>query len=305
MRTALAALCLGPVLNGCSAGTTASTTTSTPASTTTSTPVAVPANLNGNWLLTGSLPFTIAGRNPPNSTFGVAMTISNSKGNELSAYVDRNEACSNGVTSGFLAEVSGTVASDGTFSMTNSSASFSATATGTVPATPPSSWTGHLDIKDNTGACASQSLDFTAVRIADVTGTYNGSAILNSVIGGTVQAPQTTLLTFTLQQGAIGPANSISGPADISGNVVAQGTTCFATGNLPIRTLPPLASDPISEVLGSLVQLQSIMNDGSVLSLSGRIMDMSSSTIYVTSVSSNNAGRCTSLSAAPFMLTKQ
>jgi hypothetical protein len=265
-----------------------------------------PANLNGNWLLTGNLPFTTLAGNPLNSTFGAAITVT-VLGNNLIATLDRNEVCGNMVASGPIGVVIGSVASDGSFAISTTSTILSDTArvTGTIPAAAASSWTGHLDLTDNTTFCSiSRTLNFTAVRIADVTGTYSGTPTLNGTLGGTLQPPQAATFTFTLQQGNTAPGTPVPNAALLSGTATVQGSTCFTSGTLPLPTLSPAgALIPISSVLGSEVVLQATMNDGSTIVIVGHIMDTSSSKIYVTGVL-GSGGTCGTFSAAPFTLTK-
>jgi hypothetical protein len=199
------------------------------------------------------------------------------------------------------------VASDGSFILSTTSTILSNTATvaGTVPSTAASTWTGHLDLTDNTAFCSiTRTLNFTAVRIADVTGTYTGTASLSGTIGGTLQSPQAATFTFTLQQGNTAPGTPAPDAALLSGAVRVQGSTCFTSGTLPLPTLSPTgALIPISSVLGSEVELQATMNDGSTILILGRIMDTSSSKIYVTGIT-GSGGTCGAFVAAPFTLTK-
>lgn len=275
--TSLVALCFVLLLNGCGSGATPTQAAA---------PSPVPAYLNGNWLLTGTLPLTTVAGNPLNTSFGAAVTISVID-NNLIATFDRNDACfnGNGVASGPIGVISGAVASDGTFSMITTSTilSDSATVTGTLPATIASSWTGHLDLTDHTTLCAiNRTQNFTAVRIADVTGTYGGTATLNGALGGTLQPPQNAFFTFTLQQGNTAPGTPAFDAALVSGSVAVQGTTCFVTGTLPLPVANPGGIRvPISSVQGSEIELQATMNDGSTVSLIGHLMDTPSSRIYV------------------------
>lgn len=297
-RMSLALLCLlAPVVQGCGSGTASLSTPAVSSS---------PANLNGNWLLTGNLPFTILAGNPLNSTFGAAMTVS-VLGNNLVATLERNEVCGNTVASGPIGVVTGTVASDNSFAISTASTivSDTATVTGTIPATADSSWAGHLDLTDNTTFCSiSRTLNFTAVRIADVTGTYSGTASLNGTLGGTLQSSQAATFAFTLQQGNTAPGTSTPNAALLSGTATVQGTPCFTSGTLPLPTLSPTGGlIPISSVLGSEVELQATMNDGSTVVIVGHIMDTSSSKIYVTGVV-GSGGTCGAFFATPFTLTK-
>jgi len=191
----------------------------------------------------------------------------------------------------------GSINSDGSFSMQESPVVQGlpvATLTGSVPANGASSWNGHLTLSNPAGSCpAAQSMDFTAVPIGNVTGTYSGMGTLEA-FGS--PATQSATFSFALQQGAVLPGSATLDAALLFGTVSVQGLSCFLSGTI--------SSTAGNGVLGSEFVLQATMNDGSTAEFLGQIMDTEAQHLSVILVSVSS-GTCNSLFSSPFTVTRQ
>src|SRR5580698_5856225 len=203
---------------GCGSGTPAS-------------PVAAAGSgLNGNWLITGALPF-IDPLNPGSHAFGISMTFALT-GNQITAGGTENVPCGNFIV-GSGAVLAGTLATDGTVSMQSTLGAPvpSLALTGKGPAAGASTWTGTYTYTSASVSCP-QTLAgaFTATRIADVTGTYAPAApvqLTPASLGATAQAVN---LSFSFVQGATVPGTTQFDPELLSGSVQIQGSSCFKSG---------------------------------------------------------------------------
>ena len=296
LRITAALLCLLPFLFGCGAATTAVLPVATPAS---------PAFLTGNWLLTGMLPLNPLPSGAVNPNFGAATTIT-VVGNDVLADVHVSVPCSV-IVPGFIHLIlEGSVTSDGSISVSTGSQVVllpTASITGKLPATAAAtSWVGHLIFSGSSGFPCSpaQDVDFTATRIADVTGSYVGTTSVN--VGGTSQA---ITLSFVLQQATTAPGGQLTNAFLLTGSLNLQGSNCLSNGTLPgIPTSPPQGVVPVSSVSGSEVRMMATMNDGSTASMIGEIMDAASSNISIGQVI-GSGGACGAYSAGPLTLIKQ
>jgi len=272
---------------------------STPVTTTGPTPV--PATLNGNWLLTGSLPFADPlGSGPPNSTFGLAMTFA-VQGNQLVAADTVNMLCGAFVSSGSGGVVTGTIASDGSFTAQTAAGTPLTLSTlqikGTVPAAGATSWPGTYSFTTTNPSCPFTMTGlFTAVRIADVTGTYNGSTTLNPSTGATFTTPQPVTVSFTLQQGAVLTGSSQIDPEVLTGAVQVKGSSCFSSGTA--SSIAP------GGVLGNEFITIFTMDDGSTVNLLADVENAQSTKASIRNLS-GGGGKCGFFFTGPFEIVRQ
>ncbi len=257
--------------------------------------VPTPANANrflaGNWLLVGSLPVST-------STFGVVTSTAlavtfDVTGNAVTAGTDLETTGMCGSSSasfGSTPTETGTVASDGTFSLsTPGSATIvpfsSLTLQGTVPASADAPWKGtytystmNPSINNNPPCNVNRSGAFTATPVQDVTGTYSGSGSIPGTAAGSTPAPVS--VSLSLQQGGTlyGPplVAAVSSRLALSGSIQVQGLGCFTSG-----TTSTVAS---SEVRGGSVVAIFVANDGTTASLTGNILDTGSMRLSINSV---------------------
>jgi hypothetical protein len=255
------------------------------------------ANLDGNWLLTGQLPFAGLGSSGiiTNTQFGVAGTFS-VVGSTVVAALSANLPCGAFTASDALGVMTGTVASDGSFTLQNANTVSVGTVTlsGTVPSSATSSWSGNLAVSLAGAGCPGiGQTSFTAVKIADVTGTYSGS----STITFANATPSAQVLSFqiALQQGAALTASGTDFPEVLTGTVKVQGSPCFSSGTIVAPTG--------GGVLGSKVVINATMNDGSVLTSVGDILDTGAMQIEMSNLI-GSGGSCGLFSTQAFTLSK-
>ncbi len=245
----------------------------------------VQSNLNGNWLLAGVLPtqpLTSGGN------FGFAMSFA-VNGSEVLGSGSAQFVC-NGVNTGFTfgALVHGTIAADGTFTAkaptSVNGGGLNVVVTGTVPKIAAGAWSGTYTLESAplglaTACTFSQSANFTASPIANVSGKYVGTGTLSLPLGQQqTNAPVT--VTMNLQQG--GTVTSTAGVSSydallLSGTVQVAGTSCFTSGVLgPFTGAPATSAGSVegSQVIGTFT-----MDDGSRMLLGGNLADTAASKI--------------------------
>lgn len=300
-----AGICFG--LSGCGAG-----NATNPVSTGPVTNPLAATNLNGNWLLTGSLPTFPS---PITTAPGLSMTFS-AADNAVTGTGTALIACGglsgggtstgNGAAIGFGVSALGTVQADGSFKAQTSSGIVeggtvpSVTVTGTVPKAPQGSWSGTyvIDPGSLNGSCSgSQSGTFTATPIQAVSGTFTGTGTLTQ---GSMQS--TFSVTVEVQQGltvAAADGSSTFNSSLLSGSIQVQGLPCFSSGSI----VQPAPQPPGVEgaVEGSHVIALFRMNDGSQLSLLGSISDQAASQISSPGLAVF-PGTCTALQGASLRL---
>lgn len=294
IQAALNALCISLVFSlvGCGAG-----STTLPATTSNS--------ITGNWVLTGALPFF--GPNQfTNRNFGVTMTFS-TVGDQIVGGGYFQVPCSPSGT--FSADigggivVSGTVDAKGSFTAQSPATQPSALATlqlqGSAPSASASSWSGTYSFSSNNSGCPfNSSGPITAVRIADVTGTYTGSALLYPNGGSSNGSGQPISLTFTLQQQTTAQISAVNGGV-LAGTVQVQGSPCFSSG-----TIIPAQPQVEGNVLGSHLLATFTMNDGSRLDLPADIEDVTSGKLEVIGAAIVG-GACDRQGTGSFELSRQ
>lgn len=250
---------------------------------TTQVPTAGASSLDGNWLLAGTLPQQqiVVGTPPP---FGLAIDLNVSQ-NRVTGFASERVNCSAGMSLS-LGSISGTVASDGTFTLQSAEVINAAvpilTITGTAPATPGSGWEGSFTLTEPSGITCSTPLtgQFSAASIPLLSGTYTGTVPL--MLSG-IQSGSATPVSITLQQGGVPSSNSMGlfpGDLLLSGTIEFQGQGCLTSGTTA-GALDPLGMPETSSVQGDSIHASFLMNDGSTLIVSGSISALDSSKISV------------------------
>lgn len=256
------------------------------------------SGLNGNWLITGTLPFSDP-LNFGNHAFGTSMTFT-LVGNQFSAGGSENIPCSAGLVIGGGVVLTGTLAADGTLSAQSTQGAAplpSLTLTGTGPAAGASNWTGTYTYTSTGGSCPlTVTGPFTAMRIADVTGTYAPAAPVQLTPSSLGATPQTVTPAFSFVQGATLPGTTQFDPELLSGSVQIQGSSCFKSG--------AAAGVAGSGLLGSTFVTSFTLNDGSTVSFVGDIEDTGATRLVIHSLLFSG-GACGTISSGPFELVKQ
>jgi hypothetical protein len=242
-----------------------------------SAPVAPPVSpLAGNWLIVGPMPTVFGSK-------GLQLTLTvDVLDNKLFAAGFGNISCgSYSKAFTFPAGATGTIATDGTFSLQsltagNSEASLSIQ--GTVPKANDAPWPGNYTISFSpplvgpSGQVCDSTLtgEFTATSFPRVSGVYAGTefeAVGFNGVPGTVQ--------MLLQQGVMVTDSRGKRYLDnirLTGNIRVQGSACLNTGT----------TDPsVSGIQGNNVYAQFLMDDGSTLTLIGTLTDTTESQIAV------------------------
>ncbi|MBS1822643.1 MAG: hypothetical protein JST61_11835 [Acidobacteria bacterium] len=260
--------------------------------------------LAGNWLLTESMPseaFT-PGQAP---TFRLAMNVDVS-GNVVAATGSGNDICGKTFLSfGLGLPTSGTIAPDGSFTVQSSSIlPETVLIQGHVPQAPGGPWSGTYSTSITVsspalGGCQSSSSgSFTATYFPLLNGTYSGNvtgaALTN---GGLFQGPLPTSIQITLKQGGdaipVFPTRLPTGSI-LTGSIRVQGSTCFSSGTTDLFG--------VSNLQGNRIFAFFSMDDGSELTLSGSITDISESRIGQTFVTVRG-GRCSGATPTGFVLS--
>lgn len=269
----LAACGAGLLLSGC--GSTAGPTSVKPTA----------SALAGNWLIAGPLP-----TNDPNTATGFRLALTfDVTGNNIVAGGFGSNFCDNaGYRFGSVA--SGTVAADGSFTMTTSVTYPFATGTikGMVPQVIGGPWSGSyaLSLGTPAPACdANLSGTFVATSFPLVSGIYVGTGSVQTTSGVTMP------LTFqvSLQQGGTltnpvnGATSTIFSNAVLTGSIRVQGSPCFSSG--------VTSAKPASSVEGNTVSAAFTMDDGSTLSMEGVLTDLTEGHI-ATSFVLVSGGKC-------------
>jgi hypothetical protein len=285
-------ICSGVTLSlaGCAGGTTITSVGLTPGAST---------NLSGNWLLAGALP---ASTSITPSAISVTATF-DVNGNNVTGIVQALVPCLTIGAIGSPIIVSGTVAADGSFTLSNvviagiaSTQAF--TLQGKIPAAAGGTWAGNYSFTNSGSACAGVTNGVVAASpIALVAGTFSGTASLGNQ--GTALS-QATPIKVTLQQGGpVNVANSPSSNLPLSGTI-AVSSNCITSGT---STGAPIAGF----VEGSQAGAMFLMNDGSTVLLDGQITAQDSSRLSV-QMFTTNVGTCNqgfnNSSASPIQLLK-
>jgi len=242
-----------------------------------------PANLNGNWLISGSLPSGTTAP-PANGVLNFAATLSASNG-QITGAGTFSYPCS-GLSGSYGFTITGSVGSSEAFTAQASipQPGVSLNFSGTPPSQSDGVWSGTYTYV-NPGCPQTLSGKFTATPLGNLTGTYTGSTSLSPGYGtGTPVS-----LTVQLTQG--GNVTLPSGTTEYSayalaGAITVTGSTCFHSGALATSTNYQYA------VAGNYVNLVFTMDDGSTLDMAGTFTDIAANMISISSgvVSSGPCG---------------
>ncbi len=222
-------------------------------------------------------------------------------GNNIIASADLQTTCGTsgglGLTVGatFGAVLTGTIAPDGSFSLSSpvQNPLTNLTVQGTVPGSAGASWMGKYSFSSTPPEPVSappcvitQTETFIATPIGVVTGTYTGTSSTFTNLGNSTAATPVTM-SLTLQQGAMlyNPlsAASVYSQLALGGSVQLQGFPCFSKGT----TSTTLGS----EVEGSRLLVNFVMDDGSTVQLFGSILDIDSTRLSIDTLFVNG-GQC-------------
>jgi len=235
------------------------------------------AGINGNWHIAGKegvtqLPLVQS----PLLTFAMGV---NGKTIYASGNVGVN--CSNGGAAiGGVSPVTGQIASDGTFLLSNSAEpldTIQLTIRGKVPADGATTWTGSYTIVNavpSTGCVFNDSSDFVATAYPPLNGAYSGMITGPGFESGISVTTQITQGAFT--SAALPRSSALVYYTPLSGTIAITGSPTLKTGTTSANQVPWSSS-----ISGNGFILNFVMNDGSTLALSGWFTDSSESTIQV------------------------
>ena len=266
---ALAGYGAGWLLCGCGSGSSPDTPATSP--------------LAGNWLIVGPMP--VSGVHPT-SGFRLAMTF-DVTGNNIVATGIGDGACNGSLlySNTFGGIATGTIASDGSFTIQNPSSTGSTpippvmlSIKGKVPAAKDSSWAGSYSVSFANNlppTCdASESGTFTATSFPLISGVYTGTASSTTTVNG-VATTTSIALQVTLQQGGTRTdpvtGQTVATNTVLTGSIKVQGSPCFSTGSM--------ANTSFVGVVGNHVGAVFKMDDGSTLQFVGWLTDASESKI--------------------------
>jgi hypothetical protein len=225
----------------------------------------IEGGLAGNWLIAGALPSA--------QNYSIAVTL-DEFGKQISGSPSVSFYCTGaGGLSGVNTGVNpATIGPGGEFTLESS------TTTVGVPPVPyygmtlqaasstdsPASWQGAFSFEQVDSGCSlPQTGNFVATRIADFTGTYDGTITISSASSSQVIQPT---LQIAVQQGGVEPGTTQYSELVLNGSIAVQGSPCVSSGAMT-------ASNP-SEYSGEFAQMVFAMNDGSTWSLSGSVEDL-------------------------------
>lgn len=234
------------------------------------------AALEGNWHIAGQLgPGPLQLVQSPLIAFSMGAS-----GNSVYANGSIDVTCANGGAIGGSMYLTGSIASDRSFTLTNASVpedSIQITIHGIVPTSGATTWAGSYTLVNasNTSCVFSQSSDFAATPYPPLNGTYSGTITgpgFGSGIAVTVQISQ-------------GPFTSAPSPTSstptyfipLSSTISVVGSSSYTAGATSAKGIPMLTDG----VAGNYFGLNYTMNDGSTLFMTGWFLDSSESTLEV------------------------
>jgi hypothetical protein len=206
--------------------------------------------------------------------------------NTIYGYGDVAVNCSNsGGGVGSSLSLSGPVASDGSFLLTNSAFpadTIQVSIQGKAPAAGSTTWTGSYTI---TNAAAQPqctfdySSNFVATAYPPLDGTYAGTF-------GDQNSGSNLTVSTQITQGALTLTNSSSSLArgfniPLNGTIAVTGSPCFTTGITTQEATGPTTIPVQGWVGGNTFSLNYVMNDGAQLQLLGYFADSSESGLYI------------------------
>lgn len=250
--------------------------------TTQSTPVATSYTaLNGNWHIAGEpgsglLPLAQS----PLLTLAIGVS-----GSTVYASATVGVTCSSGAEIGGPVgggmSLTGPIASDGTFTLSNSGEpadTIQITIQGQAPVEGATTWSGNYTVVNAnppTGCIFNDANSFVATLYPPLDGTYTGTVTGAGLDSGWTVSVQMTQGAFT--SATLSPNSStLVYFTPLNSTIQITGSSTLTTGTS--------AANPIqgtSSISGDAFIVNYIMNDGSTLSLSGWFMDSSESTLQV------------------------
>ena len=255
------------------------------------------AGLAGNWLVLGSLPVYPIAATYLNQAVTLDVT-----GNQVSGTGSLGVSCANAESDGPVSFGSTAIASDGTFTLkTASTLPPNIQIRGTAPVNGVDTWSGTYTV--TSGPCGVQTGAFSATPIQPLTGVYKASATLSTSPPPGSTTPTLTPVTMqvTFQQGGTNSTTGITSNEMLTGSIIVQGSPCFTSGI--IRPVTAKTAFP-ADVEATSVFAPFTMNDGSVFSLEGFIVDASASKL-IAETAYINGGACGSQTASLVAFTKQ
>jgi hypothetical protein len=235
--------------------------------------------LNGNWHISGAPssrgPLQIPLQQSPLLTFAIGVI-----GETVNASGSVGINCSNSSSLGGGTTLTGRVAADGTFQMSNAAQpvdTIQIAIQGKVPADRETTWTGSYTVTNAvpaTGCSFNATGNFVASRYPPLNGTYSGM-ITGQGLGTGVK------VTAQISQGVFTSANlPKSGRATyftpLNSTMEVSGSATLTSGSTESE-----AASGESSIAGDGFILNYKMNDGSMLALSGWFGESSQSTLHV------------------------
>jgi hypothetical protein len=218
-------------------------------------------------------------------------------GNNVIAAGSGNNSCGNaGLSFGFTSLATGTIATDGSFTLQTPANFPIATISidGRIPETNGGPWPGGYTASFSTpvfgpvGQTCETNLTgtFTATSFPLVSGVYAGTGTSQTTVNG-VPTSTSISVQVNLQQGGTvtSPTTGLpfSSNSVLTGSIRVQGSPCFSSG--------VTGSTPLSAVEGNEVVAVFTMDDGSTVELMGTLTDPTEATI-LTNVLLVPAGPC-------------
>lgn len=229
--------------------------------------------LTGNW--------NLAAYRPDTGIPGISFALFQN-GTQLTATGDVTTPCAfytHALVESLLipVQMTGTLANDGSFTLTEPVQTIAGTIQITIQAKSTSSgWNGTYSITgaSNLQTCgiASSSGTFTEQTIAPLTGTYTGITPFYTFTGGSTTVTQVpTSMVLTQGQPSAVPGSSVISYIPLTGTISVQGLSCFTHGSTVAAT------PTLSQIGGDEFTLTFTMDDGSTLTAVGGMNDSTGS----------------------------
>lgn len=234
------------------------------------------AALEGNWHIAGQLgnaPLQLV--QSPLIAFSMGVS-----GSTVYANGSIDVTCTNGGAIGGSMYLTGSIASDGTFTLTNASEpldSIQITIHGKVPAGGATAWSGSYTLANasDTSCAFNQSSSFVATLYPPLNGTYSGTITGPGYGSGITVTVQISQGQFTSASAPRSSAPTFFIP--LSSSISVVGSSSYTSGSTSAMGMPMLTDG----VAGNYFGLDYTMNDGTSLFLVGWFSDSSESTLQV------------------------
>jgi hypothetical protein len=235
------------------------------------------AAIDGNWHIAGTEgTYGFLPVQSPLLTFAIGVI-----GNNINASGDVGVNCLNGGAIGGSMSLTGQIASDGTFLLSNSAVpldSIQITIKGTIPAEGATTWSGSYTVTNaasETSCSFNASSDFVADLYPSLSETYSGTLTGSGLGSGITVTTQITQGAFT--SASLVPSLPLMFFTPLSATITVSGSSNLTSGTTTSSQIP-VASN---RVTGDLFALTYLMNDGSKLNLSGWITDSAGTSLHV------------------------